>query len=187
MSEAAIPLHIATDQVRFIGDNSEQISLEEVPAIVFSELMRDVDLFVAVTSVANDPDWTDGGPEGRHGAYWREYAFGDLGQTATTRRELIAEIVPKLAIADKLNVTNKFLEVQGVRHAYRIHLGSSNIQIMPSKQYLCIVRGRPSKNQHGVKLPFTGDNLLSIILSKTFMLVSDDKITDKTILSQLKR
>ena len=86
-----------------------------------------------------------------------------------------------------MKVTDKFLEVQGVRHAYRIHLGSSNIQIMPSKQYLCIVRGRSSKDRHSVKLPFTGDNLLSIILSKAFMLVNDDKITDQTILSQLGR
>lgn len=187
MSEAYIPLHIATDQVRFISDDREQISLEHIPPILFSELMRDVDLFVAVTSVANDPDWTDGGPDGRYGTYWREYAFGDLSQTASTRRDLMAEIVPKLAIADRLNVTDRFLEVQGKLCAYRIHLGSSNIQIMPSKQYLCIVRGRSSKNQNGVKLPFTGDNLLSIILSKAFMLVSDDKITDKTILSQLER
>lgn len=186
-SESYIPLHIATDQVRFVGANSEPLSLEAVPPILFSELMRDVDLFVAVTSVANDPDWVDGGPEGRHGGYWSEYAFGDLSQTARTRRDLIAEIVPKLAIADRLQVTDKFLEVEGKRHAYRIHLGSSNIQIVPSNRYLCIVRGRTPKDKHAVHLPFIGDNLLSIILSKAFMLANDDKITDKTILSQLGR
>ena len=33
----------------------------EVPALVFSEAMRDVDLFVGVTTIATDPTWADGG------------------------------------------------------------------------------------------------------------------------------
>jgi hypothetical protein len=34
-------------------------------------------------------------------------------------------------------------------------------------------------------LPFEGDNVLSIILSKAFLLAADDKITDPTILRQI--
>ena len=37
--------------------------LADVPPLVFSEAMRDVDLFVGVTSIAADPDWREGGPE----------------------------------------------------------------------------------------------------------------------------
>jgi hypothetical protein len=36
-------------------------------------------------------------------------------------------------------------------------------------------------------LPFEGDTILSIILSKAFLLAADDEITDPTILSQIKR
>ncbi len=184
-SEAYIPLHLASDQVRFVTSRGDRLALEHVPPIVFSELMRDVDLFVAVSSVANDPDWTDGGPEGRFGDYWREYAFGELTQTAATRRELLSDIVPKLSIADRARLTERYLEVDGTRHSYRIHLGSANIQIMPENRYLCIVRGRMPKGAGEVRLPFSGDTTLSIILSKAFMLANDDKITDKTILTQL--
>jgi hypothetical protein len=48
-------VHVVTDQVRFVrpGD-AEPLALTEVPPLVFSELMRDVDLFVGVTSVGND-------------------------------------------------------------------------------------------------------------------------------------
>ncbi len=185
-SEAYIPLHLSTDQVRFVDADGAQMRLETVPPIIFSELLRDVDLFVAVTSVANDPEWVDGGPEGRHGGYWTHYAFGDLSQTAQTRRDLLHDLVPKLAMSDKLRVTDKFLEVDGTRHSYRIHLGSSNIQIIPSNRYLCIVRGHSSKTDVKVKLPFAGDTMLAIILSKAFLLADDDKITDPTILSQLR-
>lgn len=184
-SAAYVPLHLATDQVRFIGTDGRTVPLDTVSPILFSETLRDVDLFVAVTSVANDPGWTDGGPDGRFGGYWREWAFGDLSQNAETRRALIASIAPKLTIADRLEVTDKFLIVQGKRQKYAIHFGSSNIQILPSNRYLCIVPGRPSKETEAIKLPFAGDSILSIILSKAFLLVDETRITDPTILRQL--
>jgi hypothetical protein len=36
-----------------------------------------------------------------------------------------------------------------------------------------------------VFLPFEGDGVLSIILSKAFLLAEDDKIKDRSILSQI--
>ena len=37
----------------------------------------------------------------------------------------------------------------------------------------------------GPALPFDGDRTMSMILSKAFLLVEDDKITDPTILRQI--
>ena len=185
VSSAHVALHLASDQVRFLDAQRQPVALEHIAPIAFSEVMRDVDLFVAVISVANDPNWADGGPEGRHGGYWREWAFSELGQSAATRKELITGIVPKLSIADKLEVTEKFLVVQGKRQKYAIHFGSSNIQILPSNRYLCIVPDRAPKETRDIKLPFAGDSLLSTILAKAFLLVDEDTITDETILRQL--
>jgi hypothetical protein len=184
-TDAWIPLYLSSDQVRFSSPEQNPLPIEQVPPLVFSEIMRDVDLFVSVTSVANDPTWADGGPEGRFGGYWREHAFGELGQTAKVRKELIETILPKLAIADKCEIEEKYLVVRGKRNSYKIHFGSGNIMIMPDNRYLCIVKGGKHKSSEKVYLPFAGDNLLSIILSKAFLLVDDHKITDRTILSQL--
>ncbi len=57
-SEMGIFLHVATDQVRFCNADGDPRPLSEVPALVFSELMRDVDLFVGVCSIGNDPRGT---------------------------------------------------------------------------------------------------------------------------------
>jgi hypothetical protein len=38
-----------------------------------------------------------------------------------------------------------------------------------------------------VMLPFDGDQVLSVILSKALLLAADNKITDPAILQQLKR
>jgi len=187
VSDMGIYMYLATDQVRFFGPQQTQLHLADIPPIVFSEVMRDVDLFVAVTSVANDPNWTDGGPDGRFGQYWIRQAFGDLGETAKMRKTLIEGLVPKLAIKDKLKITEKYLEVQGRMNKYQIHFGSGNIMIMPDNRYLCIVRGATSKKEGKIYLPFEGDTMLSVILSKAQLLANDDKITDRTILSQLGR
>lgn len=184
-SDAWVSLHVASDQVRFLDEHRQPVELEGIAPIIFSEVLRDVDLFVAVTSVANDPGWTDGGPDGRHGNYWREWAFGDLGQSATTRKELISWIAPKLSIADKLEIGDKSLIVQGKRQQYAIHFGSGNIQILPSNRYLCIVPDRAPAEAANIRLPFAGDGTLSTILSKAFLLVDEDKIKDATILRQL--
>jgi hypothetical protein len=178
-------LHVASDQVQFHDTLDRPVALDEIAPIVFSEVLRDVDLFVAVTSVANDPGWVDGGPRGRHGSYWREWAFGELGQSAATRKELIGWLAPKLSIADKLKITDKFLIVTGKRQNYAIHFGSSHIQILPSYRYLCIVPDRAPPEASNIRLPFAGDGLLSAILAKAFLLVDESKIKDGTILRQL--
>lgn len=184
-SDAYVSMHLASDQVRFLDSRGQALELEGIAPVLFSEVLRDVDLFVAVTSVANDPGWTDGGPDGRHGNYWREWAFGDLGQSAATRRELIGWIVPRLSIADRLEMGEKSLIVQGKRQQYAIHFGSGNIQILPDNRYLCIVPNGAPREAAGIKLPFAGDGTLSTILAKAFLLVDEDKITDVTILRQL--
>jgi len=179
-----------TDQVRFLmadaRDGAQPLPLRDVPARVFSEAMRDVDLFVSVTSIGNTPDWADRGLR-QFDDYWERWAFGELTELAKVRRETIAKIIPQLAIADRLVLEDRWLRVRGDLATYRIHLGSSNIQIEPSSTYLCIVPGRGSNAK--VFLPFDRDDDvgLSLVLSKAFLLAGDAKITDETILRQIRR
>lgn len=188
-ADSGVPLYVSTDHVKIqshLGGRGEDVALDQVPPVIFSEVMRDVDLFVAVASIANDPAWADHQSDERMDAYWGEQAFGELGQPAQVRRELIEQIAPRLSIADKLEIGERALLVQGKRQSYAIHFGSANVQILPSNRYLCIVPDRHAPDEISrVRLPFTGDTQLSTILAKAFMLVDEDRITDRTILSQL--
>jgi len=179
--------YVFTDQVRF-RRNGEPIPLDEVPALAFSEAMRDVDLFVGVCSVGNDPGWGDQGDRSQYGNYWQSYSFGDLSESARTRRAVLEELIPKLKIADRLRLEDRFLIVRGELATYKIHLGSTNIMIEPGSRYLCIVpeRGAKSSEVRDVWLPFEGDGALAIILSKAFLLAADKKISDATILRQIR-
>lgn len=198
-------LYMSTDQVRFYRTDDRRnfvhasgggyasgwnqplpdpVPLEEIPPLIFSEVMRDIDLFVGVTSVGNDPNWSDGGPEGRYRNYWQDYAFGELSATAKTRAEVLTRLLPRLRITSRCSIDGRFLVVKGDLRTYKIHLGSGNILMAPNDQYLCIVEARSSV-QDGLFLPFEGDSRLSLILSKAFMLADDKKITDPTITRQI--
>ena len=184
-SDMGIYLYIATDQVRFCDLGGAPQLLERVNPLLFSELMRDVDLFVGVCSVGNDPSWADSGE--RPGAgYWREFSFGELGETARTRRELLGRLIPRLKIADRCTLAERFLVVRGDLRTYKIHLGSGNILMEPNDQYLCIVADRSRRSEQTV-LPFEGDSILAVILSKAFLLAEDTKIADSQIRSQIGR
>jgi hypothetical protein len=179
--------YVSSDQVRFTRE-SETLVLDEVEPIVFSEVMRDVDLFIAVCSIGNDPEWGDRGDR-MMSEYWHDYSFGDLLDSAKTRREVLMGLLPKLKIADRCEINGNFLIVRGEYRIYKIHLGSGNILMEPNDQYLCIVEGRGTTNTgktNSLVLPFEGDHRMSVILSKAFLLADDMRIKDKTILSQIK-
>jgi len=185
--DTGVFLYVATDQVRFYQEEERQpMALEAVPPRVFTELMRDVDLFVGVCSVGNDPEWHDQGLD-THRDYWHRSSFGDLNASAKSRRAVLAGLIPRLNIADRCTLGEKFLVVRGDIRTYKIHLGSGNILMEPNDQYLCIVanRGKDTKTK-GLFLPFEGDGILAVILSKAFLLAADKKIKDKTILAQIR-
>jgi hypothetical protein len=202
--------YLSTDQVRFyrISDEAakapptargpergEAIRMEAAPEIVFSEVMRCCDLFTSVASVGNDPNWMDAGANAEHpdqwrrtvGAdYWRNAALGDLGASAASRKEVITELLPALKIADRCRIDGNYLRVEGKLRTYKIHFGSGNILMEPDSRYLCIVKATP-KSQGMVMLPFEGDGMLSVIVSKAFMLAADDKISEQQIVRQIVR
>lgn len=186
-TDSGIYMYVGTDQVRFHKNRSaEPLPLIDVPKIVFSEIMRDVDMFVGVGSVGNDPEWQDNGGMPQYRDYWTSYSFGDLTEVAKTRKTILERLLPKLKIAKVAEIDGKFLKVKGTYTTYKIHIGSTNILMEPNDQYLCIVpSGKKDKNTESVFLPFEGDRGFSILLSKAFLLADDHKITDRTIISQL--
>jgi hypothetical protein len=187
-SERGLFLYISTDQVRFCNPGGTTRPLNEVPALVFSEVMRDVDLFVGVCSIGNDPQWQNRGEAPQHDPYWQAFSFGELSSPAKNRREVLEKLLPRLKIAGQCSLIERFLVVRGSLRTYKIHLGSSNILMEPNDQYLCIVpeRGRSSTGPAKVFLPFEGDNTLAVILSKAFLLAEDTKIKDQSILKQIR-
>jgi len=186
LAEGGLPAFRAA-AAEYRGGVGQPVALSEVPPVVFSEVMRDVDLFVGVSSVGADPTWLEAAPD-RYADYWSSFSFGELSPSAETRRAVLEQVLPRLVIGPRCHLDGRFLVVRGALRTYRIHLGSGNVLMEPNDQYLCIVPrglGLPGESGH-LYLPFEGDTLLAVILSKAFLLADDRAIKDPTILSQIK-
>lgn len=195
--------HITTDRMLFHrtrggngrdanrASDGEAIALDTLPPVVFSEVMRCGDLFTAIASIGNDPEWLDRGADAeapndwrrRTNAYWHDANSGPLQQSGQSRRAVLERIIPRLKIADRLSLDDRFLHVRGKLNSYSIHLGAGGA--FCGSRHLCIV---PSGDGPAGKiwLPFEGDRMLSLILSKAVLLAADDKITDPVILAQIR-
>lgn len=186
VTDMGMLVYVGTDQLRFVGAEGNPVALASIGTRMFSETMRDADLFVGVASVGSDPEWYDQGPTPEARDYWHGVSFGELDAFAETRKEVLNALLPRLNIRDRVHIDGRYLIVEGRLNTYKIHLGSSNILMVPGDRYLCIVpKGRSTPAD--IALPFEGDQRLSVILSKVLMLADDDKITDPVIVSQLGR
>ena len=178
---------VTTDRIQFFatpGDSATR--LDQIERRVFSEAMRDVDLFVGVSSIGRDPFWEDRDSNSRFADYRERYAFGRLCEVAKQRRELIKRLLPRLKIASQCKVVGNYLVVKGALKKYKIHLRSANVLMSPSDAHLCIVPRDHDAAYHGLHLPFEGDFMLSLILSKAQLLAEDHAIKDPLIVAQLK-
>jgi hypothetical protein len=112
------------------------VPLADVPAEVFSEAMRDLDLVVSVTTVANDPVWFEkyrGQPA--IDEYWERIARGSLDQLRIHRREILAPLCAGPA-SQRYRLTDRELIVTGSLASYRIDLATANVRMEPAGKWL---------------------------------------------------
>ena len=153
------------DQITFHPAGQWQpLPLAEVPARVFSETMRDLDLVVSVAhSSGVDPEASE--------------------SSVAMRGRLVDETAALLDLTN-IEVTDHHARVKGTLGTYSVHLGSGVVHRIPGNA-VCIV---PVSAQHRgrIFLPFADDDPRTAeVVAKVVLLARDDKIKDPTILQQL--
>lgn len=186
ISANGIYLTVGTRQLRFRDSRHRPVLLASVPARIFSEVMRDVDLFVSVTSVGNDPEWPGRSEKGRRNEAWHRQAFGELTMTAEARRERIEHLLPRLEL--KASLQGRFLVVQGQIRTYKIHVGSGHVLMEPNDQFLLFPRtntlDKPAEFGQLLR-PFADDAILLEIVQRAVLLGSDQSIRSAAIRDQI--
>ncbi|MGB8321820.1 MAG: DUF4132 domain-containing protein [Candidatus Acidiferrum sp.] len=185
-SALGINVFLGSDQVIFYREQI-QIPLEEVPLLAFSEIMRDVDLFTSVCDVGRDESWTDQGERGL-GNLRGEFDPVQLSAIVTLRREIIARVLPLLAIAPQCQVRENCLEVRGQLGTYRIHFwwGGALRVSEPQSPWLNIPQAelKTAKIDFDT-IPMELDHFTELILKKAWVLANDWKITSPELIRQL--
>jgi hypothetical protein len=185
-SGAGINLFIGSDQVRFYRDGRE-IAVDEVPAILYSEVMRDVDLFTSISAVGGDETWADQGDRGT-GIFTEEFDIRELSDLINLRRETLALVLPHTPIHDRCKIHNTWLEVRGKLGTYRIEFAWGGA-MLATESTLRLLRF-PRKILDAVSLDFSAippdlDYRTETILRKAYVLADDWKIESPALIQQL--
>ncbi len=140
-----------------------RIDLATIPPLVFSEIMRDLDM---VTVIAHQSE-----------------EYGTSKEVLQQRADLVRATVAALGLR-QVEVEVPHVLVHGSLTSYRIHLATGAIYLA-NGQYLCIV---PSpKKRSAIYLPFEegGEPISSEIISKVLLLANDARISDASIVAQI--
>jgi hypothetical protein len=185
-SGAGINLFLASDQVRFYRDRRE-IAIEEVPAIVYSEVMRDVDLFTSVSAVGRDESWSDQGDRGI-GVLGSKMTAHEISAVHVLRIEMLSRVLPLTPIAAQCKIEKFWLEVRGQLGTYRIQIPWGGVMRITDSgvRHLNI----PQKLLDAVPIDFSVfpidlDHRSEMVLRKAYILANDWKIDSPDLIRQL--
>ncbi|WP_173473101.1 DUF4132 domain-containing protein [Eubacterium ruminantium] len=136
----------------------------EIPDIIFSEVMRDVDLAVSVAHAGQiDPE---------------------MSHSTIEMRKAIAEFVVPMFKLDNVTFTDSHAIIKGTRGNYTVHLGSGVIHQEGGP--MINVLPVHSQSRGRIFLPFVDDDpKTSEIMSKIIFFAEDKKIKDPFILDQI--
>ncbi len=144
----------------------EELKLADIPDIVFSEVMRDVDLAVSVAH-AGGVD-----PEASH-------------STMEMRGAILSFVLPLFRI-ENVKVEGHHAIVEGKLGEYSVHLGSGVVHQLGG----AMIPVLPVHSQHRGKvfLPFADDDPKTAeVISKVLLFAEDHKIKDPMILAAISK
>ena len=154
------------EEVQFFDRKTfKPILIDDVPDLIFTEVMRDIDLVVSVAHIG------DVDPEASH--------------STIEMRKAIIEFNCKLFKLKNVTFTENHTLIKGERAEYSIHLGSGLIHQKAGSA----INVLPVHSQHRgrVFLPFIDDDPKTAeIMAKVLLFAQDDKIKDVFILEQIK-
>jgi hypothetical protein len=180
-----INLFVESDQVRFYRDRRE-VAVDEVPALLYSEVMRDVDLFTTVCAIGEDENWRDEGNRGI-GVPGDRITVQEISVAMSLRADILVRVLPRTPIADRCRLEPLHLEVHGQLGRYRISLAwglaalvsDSGLRWLKIPQKLL-----PAVPLELADLPIELDYRTETILRKAYLLAEDWKIEDPELVRQ---
>lgn len=144
----------------------KDLKIREIPDIIFSEVMRDVDLAVSVAHAGGvDPE---------------------TSHSTVEMRKAIAEFTMPLFKLTNVTFAKNHAVIQGARANYTVHLGSGVVhqEAGPMINVLPV----HSQRRGRIFLPFVDDDpKTSEVLTKILFFAEDKKIKDPFILEQIRQ
>jgi hypothetical protein len=186
-SASGINLFLSADQVRFYR-NRREVAVDDVPAIVYSEVMRDVDLFTTVSAAGEDLSWSDQGERGT-GVLAPTLDLAGLTAIVELRLDMLSRILPLTPIASRCTIQPGWLEVRGALGTYRIQVPWGGVvRVTDSGLFQRLIIPRQLLETVAMDfsaLPIDLDSRTETILRKACVLANDGHIDSPDLIRQL--
>ncbi len=170
------------DHLRVIGpvhfertDSAEPVTLEQLPPLVFSEVMRDVEQVADAASFTADLSW-DGRPSHRLHESWRRAAFAAPGPPALVRRDVITRVRPAMRVGSELAITDDSLLVTLWRRRFRICITSGVAVRDPDGDVVAVTPSKRALKEAAGHVPFDDDPVLHRVLATAIALADDYRL-----------
>lgn len=164
--ECPVLEYVSFSPRRYSADGKNSVSIKEIDCILYSEIMRDVDLAVSVAH-AGSVD-----PETSH-------------STIEMRRAVCEFTLPLFKIGN-VRLEKNFAFIAGSRAEYSVHLGTGLVRKTAGGTVNIVAVH--SQQRGKLFLPFVDeDPKTAEVLSKILMLARDEAIKDPYILAQITR
>ena len=152
--------------------------------------MRDLDLFVSVTTVASDPTWPEGWQAPAFAGYWDRATRGGLDQLRASRRQALAPMYATPGPGDRFRLTQRDLVVHGSLATYRIDLATASVRMEPAGKWLSFdtrLTAPASTTDLFPWLPVTDDHeILSRITLRATTLANEEQLASQRLLRQIR-
>jgi hypothetical protein len=177
---------IPTKEIYFTTGNTVKLNsttkieeklLSEIPSVTLSEICRDMDLFIATSSIANDPNLSLKTEKEKF--YREDFSTSYFSDNASVkvRKQVINIIGPSIGVNPVFE--KNYLLVEGKLNKYRINLGSGFAQLSDSQKHINLFPDiQPMKKSKKIHSPIQDDETLYIILAKAKFLINDNQIND---------
>jgi len=168
------------------------IPLADVPAELFSEAMRDLDLFVSVATVAGDPTWLQD-PQAAPvlAGYWDRAGRGGLDRLRASRRQALAPMYATPGPGDRFQLTERDLVIHGSLATYHIDLATAGVRMEPAGKWLSFdtkLTAPAGTTDLFPWIPLTDDHeILSRITLRATTLANDEQLASRALLRQIRQ
>lgn len=160
---------VAPCALAFYDAEGARVALEAVPALVFSELLRELTLLTEGAAL--------GGAAG----------CPALERLARCRGEVLRAFLPRVPLGERCAVGDHALVVRGTLGRYAVALAGREVLTVPGGRPLRLEPGwAAARRVETLPLPFCGDEALQRVLGLALFLAEDHAIEDERVLGALR-
>lgn len=184
-TRAGAYVYVMGNHVRFIDDEERALSLASIDPVLFSEVMRDVELFVHVAGITEEQldEVLLEALEVRGVEISRRDEH--MSGAARIRREVLSRLLPEYGWGDRCELDGVLLKVRGQDQDFTVHLGTGIVRDEQRRVFdVDEYRAKVSASSAAVLspwLPFEGDGMLLTLLQRAWLLATGSRAKRRVV------